>query len=184
MRKSSWKYRGLVVAGLVLGLVMPAQAALVGVLPATPGQLDFQAYYDDHLDITWAANANINGIQDNWINQMAWAAGLDIGGVTGWRLPTTLVPDTSCAPAASQPTGFGCQGSEMGHLYYTELLNPINGPLLNTGPFSNVQASFYWSGTEFAPNTNNAWNFNFNNGNQNANNKNNNNFAWAVHSGA
>ena len=48
----------------------------------------------------------------------------------------------------------------------------------------NFQANNYWSGTEFAPNTNNAWNFNFNNGNQNANNKNNNNFAWAVHSGA
>jgi len=47
----------------------------------------------------------------------------------------------------------------------------------------NVQSNNYWSGTEFAPNPTNAWNFNFNNGNQNANNKNNNNFAWAVHSG-
>lgn len=47
----------------------------------------------------------------------------------------------------------------------------------------NVQSNNYWSGTEFAPNTNNAWNFNFNNGNQNINNKNNNLFAWAVQSG-
>ncbi len=45
------------------------------------------------------------------------------------------------------------------------------------------QTNFYWSGTEFAPNTHNAWNVNLNNGNQNANNKNN-NFAWAVRSGA
>jgi len=48
---------------------------------------------------------------------------------------------------------------------------------------ANVQSNNYWSGTEFAPNTSNAWNFNFNNGNQNANNKNNNFFAWAVRSG-
>ena len=46
----------------------------------------------------------------------------------------------------------------------------------------NVQSNNYWSGTEYAPNTNNAWNFNFNNGNQNANNKNN-NYAWAVRPG-
>ncbi len=56
------------------------------------------------------------------------------------------------------------------------MLPPISGQV-------NVQSNNYWSGTEFAPNPTNAWNFNFNNGNQNANNKNNNNFAWAVHSG-
>lgn len=48
---------------------------------------------------------------------------------------------------------------------------------------ANVQSNNYWSGTEYAPNTNNAWNFNTNNGNQNANNKNNNMFAWAVRPG-
>jgi hypothetical protein len=48
---------------------------------------------------------------------------------------------------------------------------------------ANVQSSNYWSATEYAPNTTNAWNFNFNNGNQNNNNKTNNNYAWAVHSG-
>jgi len=69
------------------------------------------------------------------------------------------LPDAGCL--ADEVAGDGSQSGEM-----------------------NRQANFYWSGTEFAPNTNNAWNFNFNNGNQNANNKNNNNFAWAVHSGA
>jgi len=47
----------------------------------------------------------------------------------------------------------------------------------------NVQSNNYWSGTEYAPNTNNAWNFNTNNGNQNNNNKNNEFYAWAVRSG-
>lgn len=48
---------------------------------------------------------------------------------------------------------------------------------------ANVQSNNYWSGTEYAPNTNNAWNFNTNNGNQNANNKNNNFYALAVRPG-
>lgn len=46
-----------------------------------------------------------------------------------------------------------------------------------------MQPNDYWSGTEYAPNPNNAWDFNFNNGNQNNNNKNNNNYAWAVRPG-
>jgi uncharacterized membrane protein len=41
----------------------------------------------------------------------------------------------------------------------------------------------YWSGTEYAPNTNNAWNFNANDGNQNNDNKDNENYAWAVRPG-
>ncbi len=46
-----------------------------------------------------------------------------------------------------------------------------------------VQSYDYWLGTEYAPNTNNAWNFNTNNGNQNANNKNNQLYALAVRPG-
>jgi hypothetical protein len=41
----------------------------------------------------------------------------------------------------------------------------------------------YWSGTEYAPNPNNAWNFNTNDGNQNNDNKNNELYAWAVRPG-
>ena len=76
--------------GLVLSLAVQAQAAFEGRLPATPGGTDYQAYYDTHLNITWAADANINGV-DTWANQVAWAAGLKIGEVRGWRLPTTTV---------------------------------------------------------------------------------------------
>ena len=38
-----------------------------------------------------------------------------------------------------------------------------------------ITSSYYWSATENANNTNNAWNGNFNNGNMNNNNKNNTN---------
>jgi len=44
-------------------------------------------------------------------------------------------------------------------------------------------ASWYWSGTEYANNPDNAWNFNMNNGNQNNTNKNNNGYGLAVRSG-
>jgi len=47
----------------------------------------------------------------------------------------------------------------------------------------NLQPNNYWSGTEYATNPDNAWNFNFNNGNQNVNNKDNNNYALAVRPG-
>ena len=47
----------------------------------------------------------------------------------------------------------------------------------------NLQSNNYWSGTTYAPNASNAWNFNFNNGNQNNNNKTNAFYAWAVSPG-
>ena len=43
-----------------------------------------------------------------------------------------------------------------------------------------VQTDNYWSGTVFAPNPSNAWNFNADNGNQNDDNQNNPLFAVAV----
>ena len=99
--------------------------------------------------------------------------------------------------------------SEMAYMYYVNLgldgsvdasgtYQPTwgifgNGTLNGTGSNSygqndvglidNLQANVYWSGLEYAPNTNNAWNFNTNNGNQNANDKNNDNYAWAVRPG-
>ena len=46
-----------------------------------------------------------------------------------------------------------------------------------------ILPDWYWSGTEYANNPNNAWNFDTNDGNQNANNKDNNNYALAVRPG-
>ena len=46
------------------------------------------AYFDTALNITWLANWNANGPM-TWADANAWAAGLDVHGVTGWRLPST-----------------------------------------------------------------------------------------------
>ena len=67
--------------------------------------------------------------------------------------------------------------SEMAHLFYGELGNTSyyntagTGPqagwgLTNKSPLINLQAFYYWSATEYAPNTNIAWYFYFGEGRQ------------------
>jgi len=53
----------------------------------------------------------------------------------------------------------------------------------DVGLIHHLQAFVYWSGTEYAPNTDFAWFFNFRVGNQGASTKDDGVFAWAVRSG-
>ena len=143
--------------------------------------------YDTDLNITWLADANYaqtSGFDGEgamlWSAAMTWAGNLSYGGGTDWRLPTS---DTACA-------GYNCTGSEMGHLFYTELGGTAGSSILSsTDPdlalFTNVQSDNYWSGTEYAPNTDTdgARIFNFNDGSQTAYNKGINLYAWAVRPG-
>ncbi|MFZ4703951.1 MAG: hypothetical protein ACOYMG_28230 [Candidatus Methylumidiphilus sp.] len=90
-----------------MGFASTAEAALIA-------RLGGLAVYDTDRNITWLANANANGLM-NWTGANAWAAGLNVGGFTGWRLPTALNADGS-GPCS----GYNCTNSELGHLYYTE----------------------------------------------------------------
>ncbi len=175
-------------------------------------RLGGQAVYDTDLDITWLADGNgsAGSIFDDgfsstdglmsWGNANAWAASLNVGGITGWRLPRTLQPDASCtgqAGGGSISTGGNCIGSEMGHLYYLEFdgdFFPFNAPtngILESGDpdlslFTNIQSlqasgGIYWSETEF--NASNAWYFNFNGGQQERLNKGSGHYAWGVFDG-
>ena len=114
-------------------LAAPAQAALQD--RDLNGDSVVDAFYDTDLDITWLRDANVNGLMD-WVTAVAWADGYSFGGYNDWRLPTS---DTCY--------GAGCTGSEMGHLWYVELGNPVGGPFANTGGFQNFQSNFYWSNT-------------------------------------
>jgi hypothetical protein len=78
--------------------------------------------------------------------------------------------------AAIPDPGFAAEGSRPGTGLFS--LYPAGSQV--GGQYS---PSWYWSGTEYANNPNNAWNFNTNNGNQNVNNKDNNNYALAVRPG-
>jgi len=106
------------------------------------------------LDITRAADANINGPTGAqfWDTQTAWAASLDISGVTGWRLPSVDVDGLSGVTDCSTSTQAACTDNEYGHLYYYGA-DAIKGngneidPNISITPFSNVQNDWYWSST-------------------------------------
>ena len=198
MKTPSLTYAGC--AALFFFQTAPSQAALVGVLPATAGGTDYQAYYDTESDLTWLADANaafgsefdVNFDQPTgrltWDQANAWLTSLNINGVTGWRFPTTPNPDPTCEYLEG-PAFYNCSGSEMGNLYYNVLGGVAGGgePFnANAELFSNIKTALgYWS---TKTNSNYAWAFGFSSGwvteacidcaeglRQN--------FVWAVHDG-
>jgi len=122
------------------------------------------AFYDSTLNITWLADANAgagSAFDDgastsdgdmSWAGASAWAASLNVFGVTGWRLPVM--------------GGGSSTESELSHMYCVTLGNfgPCN-PLTTTGPgtwgftntadFVNLASEWYWTGTPADPGT--AW---------------------------
>lgn len=152
-----------------------------------------EAYYDKALNITWLADANYakttnyansgafsaypspryGGINEqtgamDWSVAQKWVQVLNIGGVSGWRLPSMV--DTGAAGCWSFTTTGGALTdcgyntdtsiSELAHLFYVTLgdkayydpatgLAPQNGwGLSNTGPFVNMQSGRYWTNTK------------------------------------
>jgi hypothetical protein len=194
-------------------LVLACSSANAALLSRASGQ----AYYDDVLDITWIANANLAdtttfgvlGINANgsmtWAKANEWIAAMNTAaylGTSDWRLPT--VTDTGTSGCDFAYTGTDCgynvdlSTGEMAHMYYSTLGNTglyntsgvatgcsATSPycLTNTGPFSNLQPYLYWSGTEYAPNTSNAWLFDFRYGLQHYHFKSLALYAWAVRPG-
>lgn len=121
--------------------------------------------------------------QMSWNNAVAWAAGLSyydsVRDITyeDWRLPTLIDTGTLGCDYAFSGTDCGYNvdtaTGEMAHLHHDELGNLaiydtsgdwqigwVDGQI-NTGPFSNLIANYYWYGTEYKPNTDVAWYFTF-----------------------
>jgi hypothetical protein len=71
----------------------------------------------------------------------------------------------------------------MGYLFYDVLGGTARGSLSSTGPFTNVQPFGYWSATEYAPNTGDAWGFSFGGGYQGYDDNAVGLYAWAVLTG-
>lgn len=198
--------------GLVM-LLLACGSANAALLSRLAGQ----AYYDDVLNITWLANANladtnafgVTGIAANgnmnWAKANEWVAAMNTAAYLGksdWRLPT--VTDSGTSGCNNAFTGTDCgynvdlTTGEMGHLFYSTLGNTgyydtsgtptgCSGTspfcLTNDGPFSNVQANFYWSGIEYAPNSTQAWYFLLAYGRQQQASKTSSFFVWAVRPG-
>lgn len=168
----------------------------------------FEAFYDTALNITWLADANFaqtSGFDDdgymNWDTAMSWAASLNVNGITGWRLPDLVDVGLPGCDGDSNFSGPNCSynvstsTSELAHMYHLTLDNKAyydtsgNGPqsgwgLTNTGPFKNIQSSFYWTGVEYdSPQTEAAWFFGTYDGLQGGDGKIYELNAWAVHDG-
>lgn len=154
--------------------------------------------YDDVLDITWLSNSNLAGNAMTWDQAMAWAAGLNYDGVTGWRLPSALAKDgTGLLPTYSGQAYSDQIKGEMRHLFDefdgTLQLLEANGPQnfnSNAALFSNIVTTFnpndaYWTGNSGTI-QGRAYYFGFSNGSQwqkQINGGQGLGYAWAVHDG-
>ena len=105
-------------------------------------RLDGQAVYDTDLDITWLADANVNGLMD-WDTTVAWIASIQLGGFTDWRLPN--MDRDGDGIIIDCHFGFEpCADNEYGYLWKYYAIAPTF-----PSPFLNVQSGIYWSETPF-----------------------------------
>ena len=134
---------GLLLGSLAHATAVPGQGSWETTL--LPRDLDgnpstIEAYYDTVLNITWLADANAAGSSTmNWYSAIAWAAGLNINGITGWRLPVvnpidgTTADDQDISYIGTEDRGYndsapgtlyaGSTASEMAYMFYNTLGN-------------------------------------------------------------
>lgn len=203
--------RVICASALILAVMTSANAALVdrggGLIYDTV--LNVTWLQDANYAMT--SGYSVDG-RMTWGEASTWAANLSyydsVRGVTydDWRLPSVgpsngVGFNYNYSPLGDTDVGYNISNpaSEMSYMHYVNLGNPgfhttsgaVSGCYVSSsvtcldhiGPFINLQASFYWSGTEYAPVTSGAWNFNFSNGGQGAVDKSNALFAWAVRPG-
>lgn len=181
--------RSVACASAITLVSQAAQAATI--LPLEGRDLDgntatYEAYYDPNLDVTWLADANYaqtSGFDADgamtWDTATAWVAGLDIYGISGWRLPSADADGDGTIVNCFGGGIAGCVDNEMGFLFWEEGITTAT-----PAPFSNVQGNTYWSDTEHASDPSIAWVSGFT-GSQGYADKNSSNFTytWVVHSG-
>ena len=186
-----------------------AQAGLVG--RDLDGNLanGAEAYFDSALNITWLADADYaktsgydaNGLM-HFTEAKVWAAQLNLGGTSGWRLPKISDPTLPCEIKWSTPNcGYNPEAgsSEMASMFFDTLGNigsrdsvggwrpgtpGIDYGMVNTGPFKNLQNGSYWFDTPYQFDYyDDAWHFDFKEGYQSFLIKEYDFHSWAVHDG-
>ena len=132
----------------------------------------FEGYYDTDLDITWLADANYaqtSGYdadgQLGWDEAKAWAAQLNVSGITGWRLPSLDLAASWFCVNNSCPDATGSnapKSSELAHLFVKTLgtklwvTQYIGGgydvfsPVTNAGPFPLSTREAFWYGQDWS----------------------------------
>lgn len=161
--------------------------------------------YDDDGHMSWAA-ANA------WAANLSFTDGVNVynnwrlpvvGPINGisFNYSGSLNGSTDNGHNISAPGSVfaGSTASEMAHLFFNTLNNKdlcaaatsngfCDGPqpgwgLTNTGPFSNLSGTLYWSSTAYASGQSEAWDFYFYDGSQSSNSQAAEFRAWAVSSG-
>jgi hypothetical protein len=126
-------FRSAVITLALCFATVTAQAALLGRAALTPGGTDYQAYYDDVLNITWLADANnaqTSGFDDDgsitWFEAGTWFSSLNANaylGLTAWRLPKIINILGPCNSAAISCLNVSMIADEMVNLSYKTLGN-------------------------------------------------------------
>lgn len=164
----------VVLAGMLLtggGVVSAASISGQGAWESTLQARDLdgdtgtvEAWYDTVQDITWlgsgyiAANGQYgNGDGVSYASANSWASGLNVFGVTDWRLPAFTDTGASGCDYANSGTDCGynvdTSTSELAHLFYVTLGNEAeytpggtyqarSQVNTNTGPFSGLEGLF------------------------------------------
>jgi hypothetical protein len=121
------------------------------------------------LDVTWVQP----DAQKAWADANSWAAGLTLGGVSGWRLPYFGVtagagpfmgPPVNCAT----DTELACRDNEPVYRFYDSLGGTFSQPILTSSDpdlalFPTLQSGVFRSGTDFDSAF--AWSYTFGFGN-------------------
>jgi hypothetical protein len=196
-----------VLSTLVLGLGLSTTASAT-LIDRGNGMI-----YDTDQNLTWLQDANYAKTSGydadgkmNWANSMTWASNLVFGGYDDWRLAGITDTGTSGCNYSTNGTDCGYNvdtaNSELAYMYHVNLglesyynengsYDPTFGIFGNgtyggqndVGLIDNLQSYVYWSGTEYAPYTNDAWFFSTDGGYQDDLNKGVEFYAWAVRSG-
>jgi hypothetical protein len=147
---------------------------------------EYSLIYEDDQGLVWV---DYSAPGSAWISQTNWASSLNAEGAITvkldpgvsvswegeWRLPKTVDGGRTFGYDGTTTAGFNIATSELGHLYYKSLGNvgyydtkgnqgtgwypdSIWG-LKNKGPFVNLKAANYWSGTEYSLLNTHAWAF-------------------------
>ena len=126
----------------VFTMATPAHAALVDNGDGT--------ITDTGFDLMWLKNANKPDTSMTWDEAVSWVDTFEWAGYSDWRLPIATNRD-----GTGPFTGYDQIGSEMGHLYYTELGNDAGVPFNTYEPFENMQTAHeapgyarYWYGDD------------------------------------
>ena len=155
---------------MILTLGLMVVVLMAGKAEATLLDRGADMVYDDVLDITWTRQAG-DGVLRTWADQNAWAAGLSVDGLTGWRLPYASVaagagPTTSVVECWSA-TEAQCRDNEMGYMFYYNLGGTFpndktgNQTAVGGQMLTGIQSD-YWSGTQYDSGL--EWDFSFSEG--------------------